>query len=170
MYINLAELSWEELKTHIYPPDGSLPDTYVLETSEEDWRKWSDFVNTTYRVLFRDADEREHETIDMAAVLAYWQSDQQGNIPFASIFIGRVQVNCFFLSDERIDGDLDPRDIHSVEDHLQLVQYLMDLSSLLGKRVVMLCEGGREDANNWFYPEPLMIIDQDHVYTHAYWR
>jgi hypothetical protein len=170
MYINIAELSWDELKQHVYASDGSLPDTYVLGTTEDDWCRWSDFVNATYRVLFRDTAEGEHNTIDIAAVQAYWKGDHQGNIPFASIFVGRVRVNCFFLSDECIDGDIDPRDIHSVEDHLQLLHYLTSLSHLLGKRVVMLCEGTRIESNHHFYPEPLLLIDQDHVSTHAYWR
>lgn len=59
MYSKIIELSWEELQQHVYARNGSLPDIYVLDTTEDDWRRWAEWVNATYRVLFRHSNGRE---------------------------------------------------------------------------------------------------------------
>jgi hypothetical protein len=170
MHTNIADLSWAEIREHIYPLDGSLPDTYVLDTTTDDWRRWVDLVNDTYRVLFRDTAGKEQDTIDSAVVLNYWKGDRAGDMPFASVFVGNVRVNCFFLAEDSIDGDIDPRDINSLEDHLHLIRYLQRLCHLLAKPVVVLAEGTRLDASGRFEPEPLLLITPEHAYTNAYWR
>lgn len=170
MQLNIAELSWKEVKQYIYPSDGSFPDIYVLNTSYDDWHKWGAWVNTTYPVRFRDTNQQEHARIDMEAVLAYWQSDRLGDMPFASIWVGGVQINCFFLAEDRLDGDINPQDIQSVEDHHALLKYLLNVSRLLAKQIVILDEGTKISANDHFEPAPLLVVTQDHVYTNAYWQ
>jgi hypothetical protein len=170
MQLNIAELSWKELKQYIYPSNGSFPDIYVFNTSYDDWRRWSVLVNTIYPVRFRNTNQQEHARIDMEVVLAYWQGDRLGDMPFASIWVGRVQINCFFLAEDRLDGDINPQDIQSVEDHQALLKYLSNVSHLLGKEIVMLDEGTRVSLTDHFEPAPLLFVTQDHVYTDAYWR
>lgn len=168
MQVNVAELSWEEVKKYVYPPDGSLPDTYVLDTTYQDWRSWAALVNAVYPVRFQDTTQQEHASIDMEAVLAYWQGDRSGDMPFASILVGKVKINCFFLAEESIDGDIDPRDIQSVEDHQALLTYLLQVSRLLNKSVVMLDEGTRGSTITQFEPKPLLIVTAEAVYTNTY--
>ncbi|QIX60391.1 hypothetical protein HER32_03980 [Hymenobacter sp. BT18] len=169
MQINVADLSWEEVKKYIYTPNGSLPDTYVLDTNRGDWERWVNFVNATYKVMFRDAYEQEHDKIDLAAVLQCWDDNQLNGWPFASISVGDVKVNCFFRGEDEIDGDIDPREFKQPEDHLQLMRYLSSVSKLLGKQVVMVEEGTRFESNYQFDPEPLIIVDHDTVVANAYW-
>jgi hypothetical protein len=169
MQINVAELSWEDVKKYIYTPDGSLPDIWVLDTTREDWHKWVDFVNANYKVIFRDAYEQEHDKIDLAAVLQCWDDNQIDGWPFASIHVGETQVNCFFRIEDEIDGDIDPKQFNQPDDHLQLIQYLISISNLLRKQVVMVCEGTRFGKNNQFDPEPILTVNQDTVHTNAYW-
>lgn len=169
MQVSVAQLSWADVKRYIYTSDGSLPDTYVLDTTRDDWRKWVDFVNATYKVMFRDAHEQEHECIDFTAVLKCWDHNEADGWPFASISVGEVQVNCFFLAEDIIDGDIDPRQFKQPEDHLQLMNYLMSLSTMLGKKVVMLSEGTRLGEHNSFDPEPLLIIEEGDIWANTYW-
>jgi hypothetical protein len=127
-------------------------------------------VNATYPVRFRDTNQQEHATIDMEAVLAYWQGDRLDDMPFASISVGNVQINCFFLAEDSLDGDINPQDIQSVEDHQALLKYLSDVSRLLAKQIVLLDEGTRISATDHFEPAALLVVTQDQVYTNAYWR
>ncbi|RZK32938.1 MAG: hypothetical protein EOO61_16305 [Hymenobacter sp.] len=170
MQLNIAELSWEEVKQYIYPSDGSLPDIYVLNTTYDDWRRWAAWVNATYPVRFRDTNQQEHASIDTEAVLSYWQGDRLGDMPFASIWVGNVQLNCFFLAEDSLDGDINPQDIQSIEDHQALLKYLANVSRLLGKEIVMLDEGTRSSTTAQFEPAPLLFVIQDQVHTNAYWR
>lgn len=169
MQINVAELSWEEVKTHVYTLDGSLPDTYVLDVNRNDWYTWVDFINANYKVIFRDVNEQEHEKIDFAAVVKWWGNVDVDNWPLARIFVGDIQINCSFLAEDIIDGDIDPRQFKKPDDHLQLVHYLTSISKLLGKQVVMVCEGTRFSENNQFDPEPILTVEHDIVLTNAYW-
>ncbi|GGG40688.1 hypothetical protein [Hymenobacter glacieicola] len=169
MQVDVAELSWENIKKYIYTPDGSLPDICVLATTRDDWSKWIDFINATYKVMFRDANEQEHEKIDFAAVVKCWDDNQVDGWPFASILVGEVQVNCFFRIEDEIDGDIDPRQFNHLDNHLQLMHYLTNMSKLLAKHVVMLCEGTRVSENNQFDPEPILTVDHATVLTNAYW-
>ncbi|TGD82493.1 hypothetical protein [Hymenobacter wooponensis] len=169
MQINVAELDWKDVKKYIYSPNGSLPDTYVLDTTRADWETWTNFVNATYRVIFRDAYEQEHEKIDFAAVLQCWDKNETDGWPFASVFVGNIQVNCFFLAEDAIDGDIDTKQFEQANDHLGLMEYLTSLSKLLKKRVVLVEEGTRLEANNHFDPAPIIIVDHDIVVANAYW-
>ncbi|WP_141106485.1 hypothetical protein [Hymenobacter gelipurpurascens] len=169
MQVNVAELSWEEVKEHIYTLDGSLPDTYVLDVNCDDWYMWVDFINTNYKVVFRYTNEQEHEKIDFAAVLECWNNVDAENWPLARIFVGDIQIRCFFLAEDIIDGDIDPREFKKPDDHLQLIHYLTSISKLLGKQVVVLSEGTRIEDNNRFNPEPLLTIQQGGIWTSEYW-
>ncbi|MBC6699204.1 hypothetical protein [Hymenobacter sp. BT190] len=169
MKVSVTELSWADVKRYIYASDSSLPDTYVLDTTRDDWRKWVDFVNATYKVMFRDAHEQEHERIDFTAVLKCWNDNEADGWPFASISVGEVQINCFFLAEDIIDGDIDPKQFKQPEDHSQLMNYLTTLSTMFGKQVVMLSEGTRFEDNNRFDPEPLIIIEKGNIWANAYW-
>ncbi|NVO30374.1 hypothetical protein [Hymenobacter lapidiphilus] len=174
MQVNLAELSWEDVKKCIYPADGSLPDTYVLETTRDEWRRWADFVNSNYPVKYFPGDGHEgvEVEINMPAVFKYWDSnDKDDSVPHASIQVGGVRVNCFFLSEDIIDGDIDPRDVRSSIDHDHLMRYLTSISLLLGKRIVLLSEGTQFSTGTptGFDPEPLLTIDGELVSAHIWW-
>ena len=169
--IDLRELSWEEIRRYIYALDGSLPDTYVLETMRSDWQRWANFVNTHYTVKYHDENQQEQPQLNISAVFDYWDGDHEGDMPRAYICVGEVQVNCFFLSDDIIDGDIDPREFTSIDAHNHLMQYLSSISRLLGKRIVVLSEGTRfNDAKpTGFDPEPLLSIDGEQIMVHVYW-
>lgn len=169
MRVNVATLCWEDLKKHLYTTGGSLPDIFVLDASRADWKRWTDLVNGKYRVLFRDENEHEHEKIDYTALAKYWDSNYKGELPFASVFVGNIRINCFFNCDDVINNDIDPREITSLEDHLLLMEYLTGIAKLLSKQVVLVEEGTRLSAANEWEEEPMLIVDQDQVHIHAYW-
>ncbi|MCB2407923.1 hypothetical protein [Hymenobacter lucidus] len=163
MPTNIADLSWEVLKKHVYRSDGSLPDVIVLDTNRDDWRRWVDFVQANYpvRFLYRgDEEPLEQEKIDLAAVFTYWDNDLPGNAPFAYVTIGRIQFNCFFLSDDTIDCDIDPREIKEQDDHAQLLHFLTSVAALLGKKIVVVEEGAQFVAGSPLNREPLFTVDQ----------
>lgn len=169
MQLNITAIDWEDLKKYIYCVDGSLPDIFVLNTTRADWQSWVQYANANYRVTFRDQHHQEHDKIDFSALLNYWDGDFQDEIPFASVFVGHIQVNCFFNSDDIILNDIDPKEIASMGDHLQLMEYLMGIAKTLSKQVFLVAEGSRMDAYHKLDIEPLITADQEEAYADAYW-
>lgn len=64
----------------------------------------------------------------------------------ASIFIGKIQVNAHFLVENEFENDISPKEFNTLEDHHKLVNYLTDLSKLLGKAVSITPEN-QHDIN-----------------------
>ncbi len=137
-------ISWETLKQKVYYSDGALMDVLVLDTKLEDWRIWVDFVNTNYRIeWFEGSSETTKEKIDSDVVLEILL----GNLDFVStskIFTGKIQINSHFFWDEEIENDLDPREFKTIEEHNSLMKYLIKMSTVLEKEVIVTPENGRE--------------------------
>lgn len=168
MQLDVAAMSWHDLKKYVYSEDGYLPDILVLGTDRDDWQRWIDFVNAHYRVVFRDESGREHDQVDFAVLVRYWDSKGEGELHITNVFVGGLQVNCFFYSDDVIRNDLDTREVNSLLDHDHLVAYLIEVAKLLNKQVVLVAEGARVGANNELDTVPLLIINQDQVQAHIY--
>ena len=163
MLVDVATLSWEDLKKYVYCKDGSLPDILVEHTNRDDWQKWVNFVNANYRVEFQDENGQQQTQVDFASLAKYWDSKGEAEMNIIRVFAGNMQVNCFYYGDDAIMNDIDPREAKSLEDHHQLLDYLIKLSTLLDKEIMLLVEGTRIDLVNQWDPEPLLLINQTQV-------
>ncbi|MBT2556506.1 hypothetical protein J7E24_01770 [Hymenobacter sp. ISL-91] len=133
----------------LYYRDGSLRDIFIFNTSRDDWAKWAELVNSEYSVEYKYYDTDKTETaIDIANVFAVWDglSEQYAR---ASINVGGCIVNCFFFVENELDNDIAPKEIHSIEEHNALMHYLLQVSALLQKPVVLTPE---------LTPEEILLI------------
>jgi hypothetical protein len=131
---------WYKIKEEVYYWDGSWRDIYVLETVQEDWSNWIDLVNQNYSVQFYNGQSGQTEVaIDKKAVFEY-QDKKSVLAHSAAIKLASIAVNCRFFFQDVIENDLDPRDIKTVEEHQELMDYLKAMSKKLGKPVVLTAE------------------------------
>ena len=171
--VPIATVSWEELQQDVYEVDGSWRDIYVLDASRADWKIWADFVNANCQVEFLDGNDTIQSQIDFAVVEAYWDGDGQGNMPWATFFVGELGVNCHFFRDDEVENDIDPQKITSYAVHQQLMNYLTRLSQALGKEVVLTPENDTPASYNKLWPGPwlpLLSVKGEQVRVQAYWR
>lgn len=137
-------MTWYELKKNIYYWDGSLRDIYVLHANQTDWRKWIDYVNEHYLIdWFNGKTGKNCNNIDFNTIEAYWNGMHTLS-SLAKVFINKTQINAHFFDDMEIENDIDPRDFNSIENHDQLIKYLVELSILLDKEVILTPENEKE--------------------------
>jgi hypothetical protein len=137
-------MNWKRLKEEVYFEDGSLRDIYIFDTSIEDWKKWVDLVNREYRVSFYNGQtEQTTDKIDFEVVNAFWTS-KTDLVNWATIFINGFDIKCYFFGWEEFENDFRPNEFRSEQDHYQLMSYLVDVSTHLGKKVIVTEESSRE--------------------------
>jgi len=137
-------MNWTDLKNRIYYWDGSWRDIYVLQTTIEDNKKWTDFVNQNYRIdWFNGLSQKDENRIDFDVIKGFWNGNHDLRST-AKIFIDNIQINNHFFIDSEIENDIDPRKINSFEDHLRILKYMSDLSLLLGKPTILTPENDKE--------------------------
>ncbi|HTF21307.1 MAG TPA: hypothetical protein VK658_24690 [Chryseolinea sp.] len=137
-------MTWRELKNRIYFEDGSLRDVYVLNTNEKDLARWTELINENYLVRFHDAKEGSTtDRISFNAVKETWSTDNR-ELVTATVKIVGIDINCHFYDHSELEGDIDPREFRSLNDHENLVKYLKDVSNLLGKEVIVTGENTKD--------------------------
>ncbi|CAA9286072.1 MAG: hypothetical protein AVDCRST_MAG56-4137 [uncultured Cytophagales bacterium] len=133
-------MDWNTLKEQVYCEDGSLRDIYVLDTSMEDWRKWTELVNGKYKVRFFNGNtEHAMDAIDFEMVKASWTGEVEAGSN-AIITVGAFEVNCHFFVPEELENDIHPESFRSMDDHNQLMEYLAAVSNHLDKKVLLTAE------------------------------
>lgn len=135
------EIDWTNLKDKIYDYDGSWRDLYVLNTNVTDWEKWANYVNESYVISWHNKKKDINESlIDFSVIKEYWNGN--GDLmSSANVFIENIQINAHFFGDSEIENDIDPREFNSIEDHNKLIKYMVELSTLLDKEVILTPEG-----------------------------
>jgi len=149
-------MSWEELKRRIYHEDGSLRDIYIRNITPDDWKRWVDYVNSSYVVDFEVGNTVRRNKIDFEVVVAYWKG-QEHQCPSASIHIGNIIVKTYFFVENEIENDIAPKEITTLQDHERIIEYLKNISKLLG-RPVELTEENYQDPK-----ELLMVVHEEQV-------
>jgi hypothetical protein len=135
--------TWEELRTGVYEIDGSWRDVYVLDATREDWHHWMTYVNAHYPVIWGAEDHQDGQTldaIDVAYIERRWDAGAEALTTWGSVFLEQVQLNCHFFTHSQIENDIDPSQLHSLEDHHRLMAYLVAISTALGKEVIVTAE------------------------------
>ncbi len=141
-------MDWQSIKRTVYFCDGSLRDLYVLNVTNDDWRKWIELVNENYPLTFHDwRNKREAFIIDYDRVAAY-MSNEDDTCVDVSIKVGCMTVKCYFAGDDEIENDIDPCEVVSIDDHLRIVQYMITVSKRLNKPVIMTIENARATTDS----------------------
>jgi hypothetical protein len=151
-------MDWHILKENIYYSDGSWRDIYIHDTTLRDWEKWVTFVNQNYKIEFYNGQTQQTETkIDYSLIFDFWEHKTEF-LNSSIINIDNIKVNCHFFNVHEIENDIDPSVIETINDHDKMIKYMMDLSKLLYKRVLMTAEN---------MPEHIYIsVDKDIVEIH----
>jgi len=137
-------MNWTELKEKIYSWDGSWRDIYVLQTTLDDDKKWTDYVNENYRIeWFNGLKQTDENRIDFEVIKEFWNGNHD-LCSTAKVFIDKIQINNHFFVDSEIENDIDPREINTIEDHESIVKYMSDLSQLLDKPIILTPENDKE--------------------------
>lgn len=134
--------NWETLKEDVYYEDGSLRDMYILETDKRDWESWSKLVNENFAVEFYDGLTQTYESrINIDRVFEFWNdSEKFTDSNKATIAIDNVLIKCYFFTTDEIENDIDPREVKTDTDHLNIVLYLKAVAKTLKKDVLLTCE------------------------------
>ena len=148
-------MNWTELKEKIYYWDGSWRDIYVLEASLDDNLSWTNYINGNYRIeWFNGSTQKDEDKTDFEVIRQFWN----GNHDLCStvkVFIEHIQINNHFFVPNEIENDIDPREINSIEDHEKIVKYMIDLSKLLDKAIILTPENDKEIV--------LMKVSKDNI-------
>lgn len=147
-------MEWKELKQKVYFEDGALRNVIIHGTDLSHWRLWIDFVNANYEIEYTAEDNTPTNFIDYTDAGKYLigQSDVSRTATFQ---IGNCIAKCYFFSVEEIEYDLDPKEVVSINEHLAVIEHLMNVSTLLNSKVILALEG--------FPQEPLLIVNGQHV-------
>ncbi len=137
-------MDWTELKNKIYYRDGSWRDIYVRETNASDWKKWVNYVNDNYKVdWFNTKTNKDEEKIDFATIEEYWDGNHDQSST-GKVFIDKVQINAHFFDDNELENDIDPSEFNSIDDHEKLIKFMIDVSTILDKEVILTPENQHE--------------------------
>ena len=145
-------MKWETLKEKIYYWDGAWLDIYVLNASREDWKKWIEYVNNKFELSFYHGENRsEEKQISFEAVSDLWDGKTEFTND-ATIKLDKMSIKCNFFDDAEIENFFDPGEVESIEDHNKLINYMIEMSRIIGKTVIMTPENRPElvyiSANN----------------------
>ncbi len=137
-------MNWQALKDNIYYLDGSLRDIYILNTTKEDWKIWTDFVNRNYKTSFHNYEtETTKDNIDFSTMLDYWNGERDSS-GMATVYVDNIIVNAYFFDHQEIENDITPKEFNSIDDHERLIKYMTGVSKALNKRVVLTPENSKE--------------------------
>ncbi|MBB5233135.1 hypothetical protein [Deinococcus budaensis] len=129
----------------IFEPDGSLVDLYVPNTSLEDWQRLLDELRTGFLPYeYRDfelGDERRPLPLRTEDIFS--RSDEASRC-LLTLDSDGLKLNCHFFIPEEIELDLHPQDIHSAELATRLTHFVVRISALLSKPVLVCSENMRE--------------------------
>jgi hypothetical protein len=133
-------MEWETLKEKIYYWDGSWLDIYVQNANQDDWKKWLDFVNDKYQVSFYNGKTgRKENKISFTTVKDHWDGNSE-LMNDAIIKLGAINVKCHFFVCTEIEMDFDPGEVKGIEEHNALLEYMIEVSKLLGKKIILTPE------------------------------
>ncbi len=104
---------------------------YVLDTDINDWRKWIDYVNHNYLISWYNGKTGMEESKINFDVVNGYLSEDHDLCSNSKIFIGKIQLNCYFFSNTEIENDIDPREIKSITDHEKIIKYTTDQSTTI---------------------------------------
>ena len=123
--------------------DGSLTDVYCLETNEKDWNRFLAWVAHGQIPHRFQVDGQQAELPQSIAQIHQLSSISALTLALKTAF---GDLNCHFFSADELELHLDPRDIASERNYLQLVEVLQEIADTLGKPLVVAPESMPERA------------------------
>ena len=122
--------------------DGTLRDIIVSNTTIENWQKFYDELRLgRYELSYKCGDSSTLPTNVGKLLTGRGLHDE---CPRLSVKLGSNALNCFFYGEEEIEFDLDPRDVRSEEELLQVTDFMRMLGKCLEKDVCLTEENAHD--------------------------
>lgn len=125
-----------------FQADGTLRDIYVLQTRNEDWDKFLEFVRSSYRTEFLVGENSRDLPSEAANVFDEWAVSPV----LLKIFVGAVQINCHFFTKNEIELDLAPEEVKTSEQGELIMEFLKALGVALQRPVRLTAESDPDDV------------------------
>ena len=129
--------NWEDIKW-IFEPDGALRDIYVQDVGQSDYRKLINLLNSQYKLKFGGEYSNQ---IDFDYIQKMW-NDETGKIETKSLTINLegITVKSHFFIPEQIEFDIQPRQIIQLSDFDKVLNFMENISKVVGKQVTLTNE------------------------------
>jgi len=129
--------NWEDIKW-IFEPDGALRDIYVQDVGQSDYRKLINLLNSQYKLKFGGEYSNQ---IDFDYIQKMW-NDETGKIEIKSLTINLegITVKSHFFIPEQIEFDIQPRQISQLSDFDKVLNFMENISKVIGKQVTLTNE------------------------------
>lgn len=137
--------NWDEINW-IFEPDGALRDIYIENINIEDWKVLMDYLNLNYIIKYGPTGENQIINKLNKEYLIQMLNDETGKMECktVSIIIDGIIINNHFFSVNEIEFDIDPREINSFEDYIKVINFMNQISQILGKPLILTGENQKE--------------------------
>ena len=141
--------SWQNVSRE-FDPDGSLRDIYVSPVTLADWQRVIDFVREGGSEVSYSLDGQPSQ---LPASVSESFAARQHSSPSLTFRLGGVHFATHFFSDDELEFDFSPSDIHCQGDLDLLLGFIQRVGDLLTKPVSITPENCREDAFLVYHPD-----------------
>jgi hypothetical protein len=132
-------VNWEQYQKE-FEWDGSLRDIYIFETSLDDWQKLLDFIRAERYAFDYKIDDDAVTLPERAATIFECENYQS----LLSVKVGDLLLNCHFFTVDKIEFDLDPREVKGERELEELFDFLRQLCRISNRQTVLTPENGSE--------------------------
>ena len=136
-------ITWEDCR-EAFKEDGSLRDIYVKGASVADWERLFRFLVDGEFNLSYTRDAKPANLPSHAAQILQDRSSSHNLM----ISIGNLTPNCHFFTEEEIELDIDPHEVHSQLELDLILSFMRNLGTLLSKEVILTEENSGDFV--WF--------------------
>jgi hypothetical protein len=133
-------INWEMCRQE-FAPDGALRDIYVLETNIEHWRKLFRILTSAYKVEYSVNGNIQQLPSSVDEILKSRGVAQ----PLMRFQLAGATIACHFFCFERIELDIDPREVNSETTFNGLIGLLKLIGDGLNKPAIMTQENNEKD-------------------------
>jgi hypothetical protein len=129
-------IPWASCKKDFDTDGGDFRDVYAFKTTIYDWQVLFDYLRGTYLLNFSKDGEPQifPTTIDEVFDL------RQQSAPSLNLRVGRILVQCFFITPQEIEFDIDAREIECQSDLDVLLGFMQEIGNVLHKPTVLTPE------------------------------
>ncbi|WP_075617936.1 hypothetical protein [Paenisporosarcina indica] len=131
-----------EVLDKVFLNDGSLRDIYVLDVDINDWQKFLDWILISHWgiAFYKDGQVKVYEETDAA----HFFNEKKNHTIQMSIDIKGILINCHFFSEDELEFDIQPKEVGSTTEAIEVFQFMKKLSKILGKVSILTEENSPE--------------------------
>ncbi|KAB8039444.1 hypothetical protein GCL60_04105 [Silvanigrella paludirubra] len=121
---------WDSLKDE-FVFDGSLKDLFIFQTDINDWKKIIDFINLKFKTIY-NFDKKKCDSFILSKDIF---SCSRYNLNF--YLNDNILMSCNFYDESEFQVTIDPREINSENDFLEIIKFMKEISYLTNKNSIL---------------------------------